>query len=527
VKTIQGKILTVIVLGFLILSVLLCTVSIFILKDVLHSDAENLVSTRAREEAAYINDLLGKVESSVHILEAYAEQELESTKRLSKDETYRVDYTTLVGEFFYNVARNTDGISAFYVRYNPILTHNKAGFFVKKLDNGEFDDLTPTDLGLYDPSETEYVGWYYQPIAAGKSIWMKHYTNKNIDCKMISFVTPLEYTNAKGETEVFGVCGIDVDFSFFTSIIDDLVMYETGFAFLNSDDGEIYHYPERAKNNPIVANERIEAASSLRNGMNFVIRANHSDVERHTDRLILTVIIVTAAVLLVFLIISVIIIRGMIKPLKQLTHAAEELASGNTDVHCDLVTNDEIGRLATVFNSTVSKLKDYMGYINSLAYRDSLTGVKNRTAFIEAVAALNAKIKAHHAEFGILMADINGLKRANDIYGHDAGNKLIVDAIKVICNVFKHSPVFRIGGDEFAVILEGTDLHNYKALLHELDANYQKTYVEYDGNRLPIMMAYGVSVFTSGLDRDVDDVINRADQQMYAHKREFKRRNGE
>ena len=168
-----------------------------------------------------------------------------------------------------------------------------------------------------------------------------------------------------------------------------------------------------------------------------------------------------------------------------------------------------------------------MGYINSLAYRDSLTGVKNRTAFIESVTVLNTKIKAHHAKFGILMADINGLKRANDLYGHEVGDRLIVEAIKVICNVFKHSPVFRIGGDEFAVVLEGHDLQHYKALLRELEVNYLKTYVDLDKEKLPIMMAYGVAVFTVGLDRDVDDVINRADQQMYTHKRDFKRRNGE
>jgi diguanylate cyclase (GGDEF)-like protein len=217
----------------------------------------------------------------------------------------------------------------------------------------------------------------------------------------------------------------------------------------------------------------------------------------------------------------------MTRPLKQLTLAAEQLASGNADVRCDCTTNDEIGRLATVFNDTSAKIKDYMTYINSLAYRDSLTGVKNRTSFIEAVASLNTKLRAHQTSFGILMADINGLKRANDIYGHEVGDRLIVDAIKVVCNVFKHSPVYRIGGDEFAVILEGHDLQNYKSLLRELDSAYLKAYVRLDNEKLPIMMAYGVAVFTAGLDRDVDDVINRADQQMYSHKRDFKRRNGE
>ena len=525
-KTIQGKILTVVILGFLILSLSLCLLSFFVLRDVMHKNAETLISTSAREEAAYINGLLGCIEDSVYILEEYAESELESISKLSEYD-YRYDYTHRIGDFFYNVARNTDGIESFYVRYSPVLTHSQAGFFVQKLANGEFKDLPPTDITNYSKDDTEYVGWYYKPIEAGQAIWLKPYENKNIGVKMISFITPLEWTNENGEKEVFGVCGIDINFDYFTSLIDDFKVYDTGYSFIRGDDGEVFYYPERANEIHIANADRIEESAPLSNGMNFVIRVNHTEVEINRQGFFLTVFVVSFSILLIFIVITTILVRRMTKPLKQLTKAAEELANGNTNVHCDCTTNDEVGRLAAVFNDTASKLKDYMSYINSLAYRDSLTGVKNRTAFIEAATAINNKIKTHSADFGILMADINGLKRANDIYGHDVGNRLIVESIKVICNVFKHSPVFRIGGDEFAVILEGSDLQNHRALIHEMSSIYFKTYVEVDAERLPIMMAHGVAIYNSSLDRDFDDVMNRADQQMYTNKRDFKRRNGE
>lgn len=526
-KTIQGKILTVITLGFLILGTALCSVSIFVTKDILHSDAETILSTRAREEAAYINELLDRIEESVYILETYAEQELESVKRLSKDLEYREDYTKLAGEIFYNVARNTDGVEAFYLRYSPELTRGDAGFFVIYNHDGSYESVPPTNINDYAKDDTEHVGWYYEPIDAGKAIWMKPYYNQNIGVKMISFAAPLYFYNENGEAEFFGVCGMDVNFSHFTSVIDELTIYDNGYAFLTDENGTIIHHPNREGKNPIDRVDRIEATAPLKNGMNLVIRADHSDVEKNTDKIVMMFIVITAAVLLIFVIIMIVLVRRMIKPLKQLTYAAEELASGNTDIVCDCETNDEIGRLSAVFNDTAAKLKEYMTYINSLAYRDSLTGVKNRTAFIEAAAEMNKKVRTHNAEFGVIMADINGLKRANDLYGHEVGNQLIVESTKILCTVFKHSPVFRIGGDEFAVILENSDYKNHRALLHALDAEYQKAFVNLENDRLPVMVAHGVALFTFGLDRNFDDVMNRADQQMYISKREFKRKNGQ
>jgi len=56
-------------------------------------------------------------------------------------------------------------------------------------------------------------------------------------------------------------------------------------------------------------------------------------------------------------------------------------------------------------------------------------------------------------EFGVIGCDVNGLKKINDTLGHKAGDEYICAACKMLCEYFKHSPVFRIGGDEFVVIL--------------------------------------------------------------------------
>ncbi len=89
-----------------------------------------------------------------------------------------------------------------------------------------------------------------------------------------------------------------------------------------------------------------------------------------------------------------------------------------------------------------------------LANRDALTGVKSKHAFVEAEKELGERIdKGEALEFSIVICDVNGLKAINDNLGHKAGDEYIRAACSVICGIFKHSPVFRIGGDEFSVIL--------------------------------------------------------------------------
>ena len=219
----------------------------------------------------------------------------------------------------------------------------------------------------------------------------------------------------------------------------------------------------------------------------------------------------------------------MTRPLKELTNAARRLATGDTSVQLECDSDDEIGELSVVFNETVLKIRDYMSYVNSLAYRDGLTGIKNRTAFIESAAKMNKKIEEtpYNTEFAVLVADVNGLKKANDIYGHDIGNKLLKAVSQALCDTFKRSPVFRIGGDEFVVILENSDYAKYKTLIKDFDAICQKTYVDLENDKLPVMVARGISIYYPGSDKCFDDVSKRADREMYIHKELMKRANGE
>jgi len=154
----------------------------------------------------------------------------------------------------------------------------------------------------------------------------------------------------------------------------------------------------------------------------------------------------------------------------------------------------------------------------SLAYTDPLTGVKSKHAYVEAEECMNRRVAQGEAsQFAVAVFDLNGLKSINDTLGHEAGDKCITAAAKLICNTFKHSPVYRIGGDEFSAILEGQDFENRDALLFAFDRA-----VEENMRRGEVVVSIGLAEFEPGLDDTFGTVFQRADQKMYSRKRALK-----
>ena len=152
----------------------------------------------------------------------------------------------------------------------------------------------------------------------------------------------------------------------------------------------------------------------------------------------------------------------------------------------------------------------------SKANIDALTGVKNRHAYLDAEGLLDRQISEHRApEFAIVIMDVNDLKKVNDSEGHQAGDQCLRDACRIICDIFKRSPVFRIGGDEFAVIAQGSDYASIDALLGQLSEHNTEA-VSKGG----IVIACGMARFEN--DAGVAPVFERADQNMYRNKSSLK-----
>ena len=152
-----------------------------------------------------------------------------------------------------------------------------------------------------------------------------------------------------------------------------------------------------------------------------------------------------------------------------------------------------------------------------MANTDSLTGVRNKHAYSENETAINDQIQAGEIEkLAVVVGDINGLKIVNDTQGHSAGDRLIKDACAMICENIKHGAVFRIGGDEFAVILRDK---GYDMLHETLDAFNRK--VEENIAKKEVVVSLGYAVLTAE-DRQLRDIFERADEMMYERKKQLK-----
>ena len=158
---------------------------------------------------------------------------------------------------------------------------------------------------------------------------------------------------------------------------------------------------------------------------------------------------------------------------------------------------------------------DELFLAKEIARKDSLTGVSNKYAFTKAKEQLAEQIeKQEDVKFAVVIFDINSLKFVNDTKGHQAGDELIQSAGNRICDVFRHSPVYRIGGDEFAVICTGKDYKNIDMLLSRMDALNRSA-----GD---VQIAFAVARYRKG--QSVDSVVESADRRMYRYKAALKTR---
>ena len=112
------------------------------------------------------------------------------------------------------------------------------------------------------------------------------------------------------------------------------------------------------------------------------------------------------------------------------------------------------------------------------------------------------------------MIDVNWLKETNDQMGHSAGDELLKSVSNIICSIYKHSPVYRIGGDEFAVLLSLHDMLVREKLLNLAKNSAAKT-------KNGVSYATGMAVFEK-TDESFEDTIKRADDAMYQNKKEIK-----
>ncbi len=269
--------------------------------------------------------------------------------------------------------------------------------------------------------------------------------------------------------------------------------------------------------------------------------------------------IITGALLLTAFVLTLaiwIITRSILKPLNSITAEMKRFSpaegkdydeSGVIDL--DITSRDEIGDIYLGIKNMQLNIVDYLndleamqrdkeraendirdkekqiGQISRDAYRDPLTGVGSKAAYSRKIEEMNTRIREKELSvFAIVMVDINMLKQINDNYGHTFGDSYLKGCCHMICDIYKHSPVYRIGGDEFVVILEGEDYEGRHSRLDALKEAFERSSADASQDPwLRFSAASGMAEYASD-DNSVELVFKRADKAMYEDKMAFKNR---
>lgn len=514
------RFLATVIVAMLVITIFIGGLSIYEVDNYIQKQAKEYVNIICANESSRINDSLSDMEKSVKIMESYLMAFFTSESDVA-DGNLQKEVIESVDHMFSDVVKHTasSGAISYYFRLDPSVSDGKTGLFYSKLNGGdEFISLEPTDISIYEKDDTEHVGWFWQPYEAGKPIWMKPYYNQNNEILMISYVVPMYL----GDTFI-GVVGMDFDYMFLANQVHEIAIYENGFAHLEIEGVTACYDEHRHKVDDEEATQKyMRVSKELINGMTLVLSASYDDIRQIRYQIAFEILFVVLVLSSLFIVVAILVVRKIVDPLGKITDAAVKLSNGDYDVEIVHSDTHEIKLLSTAFEDMTTRLREREYLLHLSANRDSLTRLRNTTSYRAWVERFDREKEKTTANYGVVVLDINYLKEANDRYGHDVGNEVIVSAAKIISETFKRSPVFRIGGDEFVAVLENRDLEEREKLFAQFDIECANTYVEKEQTKIPISIARGFAKFEMGTDSNFTDVFKRADDAMYEHKRKMK-----
>ena len=179
----------------------------------------------------------------------------------------------------------------------------------------------------------------------------------------------------------------------------------------------------------------------------------------------------------------------------------------------------DIGEYTRELNEATEKLREAenMEYEKKeQQIKDELTGIRNKNGYDREVKKIRKKIENGEAVFGVALVDLNDLKELNETHGTGKGDIAIKELCRLVCDVFVHSPVFRVGGDEFAVILTGEDYVSVKYLIESFNKEIKRRHEDHSIKEWDkAYAAVGYAIYDDAIDgMSFESVYKRADRAM-------------
>lgn len=532
-RSLRTRLTLVTVCIILITFVIVTSLSVLFIRRNERRDSEQMLLLLCETGERNLEYYFSSVQKSVGKVAVFVENNLDG---LDDDRLAR--HMERVGKYFDELVYKTNGVLTYYYRIDPEVSQAVKGFWFTNLDGDGFVEHEVTDITLYDTQDTSRLVWFTVPKFTGQPIWLPPYITDNLNVRVISYNVPIYWRG-----RFVGVVGIEIDCTTMAEQVESLRLYGNGYAFLCDAKGELFFHPHidvthlTPETLPAVPEGVLSDSTFFRytfegvkkqgawlplsNGMRLNVTVPLAETEGDWQKLVREIVFASAIVLLVMSALTLLYTRRITRPLEQLTEAAEQVNQGNFEFQLEYGGNDEVGRLTNTFKRLADHMKEHINDLNKRVYVDALTSVRNKGAFSTAIEDLQKQMDAgpDQTAFAVGVFDCNNLKNINDQHGHDKGDLYLKTACKLICRIFAHSPVFRIGGDEFAVILRNQDYQNRDELVRRFEEESERINAENENEWMQVHMALGIAVFDPRADHYVIDAVRRADKIMYANKR--------
>lgn len=495
-----------------------------------------------------IEDEMEREKYFVGVLEAHSDENV-----------YSYSYGTETGEY-YGARRNgnneieimknnkeTDGNSWYY----SLTEENTAGDLVMK-------------AGKFDPRTRD---WYISAKETKKPVFSPIYKHFVMDDLTVSAAYPIY--NRKNELE--GVLGAHITLSRIDSFLKEIVEDKNAFAvivekdsrelvasslgvdnFKILDDGEYERLTiDEIGNQAIgeayqkykttqVSNFRLKSEEDKqyinlieynKKGLSWLIITSIPEslfLGDITDNMKLTALLTLLAIIL-SLGIYFMITKKLLGPIDNLIDTTEKFSKGDFSQRATISRNDEIGRITKSFNKMADTIHMLVNNLESkvkertieleesnnsliyLSYYDSLTGLYNRKFFDEKLKELDIK---EYLPLSIIFGDINGLKLTNDIFGHKAGDELLIKSAEILKSICRDKDIIaRVGGDEFAILLPNTEELEAEKIIKRV--NNKLSNKKINGIKCSMSMGFGTKI---SLDQDIMRIMEIAEEEMYKEK---------
>ena len=534
-KTVRAKITLLTICAVMVSTAIIAVLGVTAIRGIGNKNASDLLYLLCQTGEKNLDRYFESVEQSVEMVSAYVHSDLEETplSQLSQ-------HLDRAKEMFETMTRKTSGVCTYYYRIDPTVSAEDKGFWFVSGADGTFREHLVTDISLYDMDDTRKLVWFTVPRATGQAIWLPPYITENLDVRVISYNVPIYKGN-----RFIGVVGIEIDYETMARQVDSISLYESGYAFLTDSDGNLVYHPKvdvttlatlpdppegLLQPGPTVRYRYGGADKEgvwlpLHNGMRLTVAVPRSEIDALWQDWMGQILIAFLLVLTVFLSFTVSLADKITKPLQDLIKAAESLNMGVYDVTLNWRSDDELGMLTRTFLKLSSHLRERMRSLNDLAYVDPLTNLRNKGAFDDRLQAIQDRLdEAGRVEpFAVCIFDCNDLKKINDRHGHEHGDLFLKNAAFLVSDVFGPEQVYRIGGDEFAAVLDGGSYLRRQKLMESFERRCRGSWTPVARPWERVDVAWGMAEFVPGEDSAVSDVVRNADRRMYDYKWKLKR----